>query len=150
MISDNFWARTSGTILLAGVAAIYFPACVQVRADSPESYCLIISCKNDEAVAEIYAPERICYNGDDEFFKGLQSEQRGFYALDLNDFNKGKPLEPINIRAAKENSGIVVDQFTRRLPPTTVPRGGGKVSFDTRFATNMVCSPLFETGSLSK
>jgi hypothetical protein len=156
MMDSHFWARISVIILLATIcyAACTFPACVQIRADphtdNPETYCLIISCKNEDTVVEIYAPEQICHKGDDAFFKGLQSGQRGFYALDLNNFNKGKPLEPINLRAAKENSGIVVDQFTRRLPPTTVPREGGEVSFDTRFASNMRCSPLFETGSMLK
>jgi hypothetical protein len=154
MISSNFWARISGAILLAGVATNCFAAWADVHAelvaDNTESYCLVISCKNDGAVVEIYAPQRICYRGYDEFFKDLQSEQRGLYALDLNGYDKGKSLEPINLRATRRNSGIIVDQFTRRLPATTVPREGGKVSFDNRFATDMLCSPLFETGSMPK
>jgi hypothetical protein len=146
----NFWARTSPTTLLWSITTIYLFACTQVRADNPESYCLIVSCKNDASVAEIYAPERICYGGYDKFFRGLQSDQRGFFALDLNQYGKGKPLEPIYIRAAKGNGGIIVDQFARRLPPTMVPRGGGTVSFDTRFAVDMLCSPLFDTGTMSR
>jgi hypothetical protein len=154
MISGNFWARISGAILLAGVATNCFAAWADVHAelvaDNTESYCLVISCKSDDAVVEICAPQRICYKGYDEFFKDLQSEQRGLYALDLSGYDKGKSLEPINLRATKRNTGIIVDQFTRRLPATAVPREGGKVSFDTRFATDMLCSPPFETGAMPK
>ena len=37
---------------------------------------------------------------------------------------------------------MVVDQYTRKLPPTRVPVAGGKVSFDKRFAEDMVCGPF--------
>ncbi len=121
--------------------------CEPAGAVEPESYCLIVSCKNDAAVAEIYAPERICNNGFDAFFAAIQTGQRGYYALDLNEYGKGKVLEPATLRASKVNKGVDVDQFTRGLPPATVPKEGGTVSFDTRFATGMVCSPLFETGT---
>src|SRR5208337_938342 len=128
-------------------ALTYTSLCDPAGAAEPESYRLIVSCKNDAAVAEIYAPERISNNGFDAFFEAIQTGQRGYYALDLNEYGKGKVLEPATLRASKVNKGVEVDQFTRGLPPTTVPKEGGTVSFDTRFATSMVCSPLFETGT---
>jgi len=141
-LGTNAWLR-----VLSCAALAYAAFCAQAFAAEPESYCLIISCKNDGAIAEIYAPESICYNGFEAFFEGIRGGRRGFYALDLNEYSKGKPLEPVNLRAGKGNNSIEVDQFTRGLPPTTIPKEGGTVSFDNRFAANMVCSPLFDTGA---
>ncbi len=41
-----------------------------------------------------------------------------------------------------DKKGVVVNQYTRKLPPTVVPVAGGKVSFDKRFAEGMVCGPF--------
>jgi hypothetical protein len=122
-------------------------ALAEAKAESVDGNCLVTSCRNDDAVAEIYAPESLCQS-EDALFNGLRNGQRGLFALDLNQENKGKSLEPINISAAKGDSGIVVDQYTRHLPPTVVPKEGGTVSFDNRFGENMECSPLLSTGDV--
>jgi hypothetical protein len=114
---------------------------------APESYCLVATCKNEGAVAEIYAPQRICNAGTDAFLKFIKKSQRGYYALDLNEAGKGKPLEPVNLKAAAGSKGVEVDQFTRGLPAATIPAEGGTVSFDHRFAQDMVCTPIFQTGT---
>jgi len=140
----------AGTVLktLFLNAVILCSLCVQLSAAEPESYCLIATCKNEDAVAEIYAPQRACYAGTDAFFESIRTSQRGYYALDLNAAGKGKPLEPVNLKAAAGNKGVQVDQFTRGLPAATIPAEGGTVSFDNRFAQNMVCTPLFKTGTV--
>lgn len=131
--------------------AVWMPGSAELAiAQDAAAYCLVTSCTNAGAGAEVYAPDRICHNGSDEFFNALQGEQRGLFALDLNAYGKGKAVEPINIRAAEGNSGIIVDQFTRGLPPTEVPKTGGTVSFDKRFGEDMKCSPLFETSTLAE
>jgi hypothetical protein len=66
----------------------------------------------------------------------------GLYALDLSDENKGKALEPVRVSLTPDKTAVIVDQFTRGLPPTKVPAGGGTVSFDDRFAENVTC-PAF-------
>jgi hypothetical protein len=48
----------------------------------------------------------------------------------------------VRVTLAKDKRGVVVDQYTRGLPPSTVPLKGGKVSFDNRFAENMTCGPV--------
>ena len=37
---------------------------------------------------------------------------------------------------------VIVNQYTRGLPPTRIPVGGGTVDFDHRFATDAKCGPL--------
>jgi len=37
---------------------------------------------------------------------------------------------------------VIVNQYTRGLPPTRIPVGGGTVNFDHRFATNAKCGPF--------
>jgi hypothetical protein len=34
---------------------------------------------------------------------------------------------------------VIVDQYTRKLPATRIPVGGGTVNFDNRFGTNAKC-----------
>lgn len=137
-------ALTCGA-LIAGAAGG-----MQAKAGEASSFCLVVVCKNESAAVEIYAPAPICYAGVDEFFKGLLKDNRGYYALDLREAGKGKPLEPIHLKAIEGNKGIEVHQYTRGLPPARVPKEGGAVSFDRRFAEDMTCSPLFETAAPSE
>ena len=66
---------------------------------------------------------------------------RGLYSLDLSEANKGKRLEPVNLKLTPNKQAVIVDQFTRGLPPTVVPLKGGVVSFDNRFAADVTCKP---------
>jgi len=66
----------------------------------------------------------------------------GSYVLDLTEAGKGKNAEPVQVTLSGDRKSIVVNQYTRKLPPTTVPLKGGTVSFDNRFATDAVCSPF--------
>ena len=37
---------------------------------------------------------------------------------------------------------VIVDQYTRGLPPTRIPVAGGTVDFDQRFGTAAKCGPF--------
>ena len=65
----------------------------------------------------------------------------GYYALDLSGANKGKPLEPVKVSMTADGKTVIVDQYTRGLPPTRIP-GGGIVDFDQRFGTGANCGPF--------
>jgi hypothetical protein len=107
------------------------------------AFALVLRCKNDDARVELYLPETIVRGRGDPNAR-LARPVKGYYALDLTEAGKGKPLEPVRVSLTADRKGLVVDQYTRKLPPTTVPVAGGKVSFDKRFAEDMVCGPFNE------
>jgi hypothetical protein len=37
---------------------------------------------------------------------------------------------------------VIVNQYTRSLPPTRIPVAGGTVDFDQRFGTGAKCGPF--------
>jgi hypothetical protein len=125
---------------IAGVAMILWAAAGPAVAQEG-SFRRVLECKNDGARVELYLPESIV-SGLGIANVRLAQPARGYYALDLSDAGKGKPLEPVRVRMATDKKGVVVNQYTRKLPPTTVPLAGGKVSFDKRFAEDMECKPF--------
>src|SRR6476660_707865 len=104
------------------------------------AFARVLQCKNEDARVELYIPSDIAHAGND--WKALEKTTAGYYALDLSDAGKGKPLEPVRITLTKDRRGLIVDKYTRGLPPSTVPLKGGKVSFDKRFAENLACKPV--------
>jgi len=119
--------------------------CLLAFAPAPSSaqdgaFARVLQCKNEDARVELYIPSDIAHAGND--WKALEKTTAGYYALDLSDAGKGKPLEPVRITLTKDRRGLIVDQYTRGLPPSTVPLKGGKVTFDKRFAENMTCEPV--------
>jgi hypothetical protein len=102
---------------------------------------LVLRCKNDGGRIELYVPQSIV-TGRTLANIDLSKPVNGFYALDLTEYRKGKSLEPARVRLTADKKGVVVEQLSRRLPATTVPVAGGKVSFDKRFAGDMVCEPF--------
>jgi hypothetical protein len=63
----------------------------------------------------------------------------GYYTLDLSELGKGKPLEPVRVSLSADKKWLIVNQYTRTLPPTRIPIGGGTVDFDQRFGTGAKC-----------
>jgi hypothetical protein len=125
---------------VAGVAMVLLAAGGPAAAQDG-AFRRVLECKNDGARVELYLPESIV-SGLGIANVRLGQPAKGFYALDLGDAGKGKPLEPVRVRLAAGGKGVIVDQYTRKLPPTTVPVAGGKVSFDKRFAEDMDCKPF--------
>ena len=98
------------------------------------SYVRVMSCKGPDAAMELYVPEGVLTGA-------IPSKPliNGLYALDLSGALKGKHLERVHIREGADHKSIVVDQYTRGLPPTTIPMEGGTVDFDNRFGTSAKC-----------
>jgi hypothetical protein len=63
----------------------------------------------------------------------------GIFTLDLTNLMKGKVLESVRVSLTWDGKTVIVDQYTRKLPPTRVPVGGGTVDFDQRFGTAGKC-----------
>ena len=63
----------------------------------------------------------------------------GYYTLDLSDAEKGKMLEPVRVSLSPDKKTVIIDQYTRGLPPTRIPLAGGTVDFDKRFGTRAKC-----------
>ena len=66
----------------------------------------------------------------------------GYYTLDLSGANNGKSLEPVKVSMTADGMTVIVNQYTRGLPPTRIPVDGGTVDFDQRFGTQAKCGPF--------
>jgi hypothetical protein len=79
----------------------------------------VLSCVGPDAKIEVYVPQNAKLN------------KRGVGAyLDLTDAGKGKTLEPVHVQYSRDRKSVIVDQYTRKLPPTIVPIAGATVNFD--------------------
>jgi hypothetical protein len=96
----------------------------------------MLACEGEGVRMEVYLPLSV-----DRHMRGGQSVI-GYYALDLTEANKGKPLEPVRVTLSADEKILTVDQYTRGLPPTRIPVAGGTVDFDQRFAKRAKCGPF--------
>jgi hypothetical protein len=128
-------------IPLALAAGLGLPTAPARAADpGTDSYMVrLLACKGPDAGMEIYLPQSFVFRGDAERDKALQRPVIGMYTLDLTAANKGKVLEPVRVRLSADKRTLVIDQYTRKLPPTRVPVDGGTVDFDKRFGTEAKC-----------
>jgi hypothetical protein len=101
----------------------------------------MLACEGPDASMEVYVPQSIVY-GKVPLASALAQPVIGYYALDLSAANKGKSLEPVKVSMTADGKTVIVNQYTRGLPPTRVPLGGGTVDFDKRFGTQAKCSPF--------
>ena len=90
---------------------------------------------------EVYIPEAV-WSGTGVANARLDAEVTGAYALDLTGAGKGKMLEPVHVQYSKDRKAVIVDQYTRKLPPTQIAVTGATVDFDQRFATGAKCGPF--------
>jgi len=102
---------------------------------------MMVCMQEDTPAMEIYLPQSIVF-GKKPLAQALAQPVIGYYALDLTGANKGKPLKPVKVSMTTDGKTVIVDQYTRGLPPTPIPVGGGIVDFDQRFATNAKCGPF--------
>lgn len=132
---------TTKSLPLALAAAMSLPTTPTRAADpGPESYMVrVLACAGADARMEVYLPQSIMDRGDAERDRSLLRPVIGMYALDLTAASKGKLLEPVRVHLSADKRSLVIDQYTRKLPPTSVPRSGGIVDFDQRFGTGAKC-----------
>jgi hypothetical protein len=101
----------------------------------------MFSCEGPDAKMEVYIPQSIV-SGSVPLPRALAQPVIGYYALDLSEANKGKPLEPVKVSMTADGKTVIVNQYTRGLPPTRIPAAGGTVDFDQRFGTQAKCGPF--------
>ncbi len=129
---------------LALMVILCLPA---MPADSgDEAYMIrIMACTGSDANMEIYLPQSVVFRHNDrpDLDNILAMPPTiGWYALDLTGASKGKPLEPVRLSIAPDKKHLIVDQYTRGLPATSISIAGGTVDFDQRFGTGAKCGAL--------
>ena len=104
----------------------------------------IMKCVGADANMELYLPQSLVFKRDAPPLSNVLSMPPtiGWYTLDLSDASKGKPLEPVRISISPDKKTLIINQYTRGLPPARIPITGGTVDFDQRFATQAKCSEL--------
>jgi len=123
-------------ISAATLCAFAFVATPATAAD--EAMTRVFACKGDDAAMEVYIPQSVVQGSGVANVK-LDRPVIGAYTLDLTDAGKGKGLEPVRVSLSGDKKFVIVDQYTRKLPATRIPVGGGTVNFDNRFGTNAKC-----------
>ncbi len=134
--------QLTGWLALAFTAALGLLPDAPARAADPgkDSYMArMLACEGPDAKMEVYLPQSIVFRSDAEREKALLRPVIGLSTLDLTAANKGKLLEPVRVRLSADKRTVIIDQYTRRLPPTRVPVEGGTVDFDQRFGTEAKC-----------
>jgi hypothetical protein len=137
--------RTIVSASAAALAVVTCPLAVPSRASEPgpDSYMVrVLACAGPDANMEVYLPQSIMYRDDAERDRLLSKPVTGMYALDLTAANKGKVLEPVRVRLSADKRSVVIEQYTRKLPATSVPLAGGTVDFDKRFGSAAKCGPF--------
>jgi hypothetical protein len=128
------------SVAVLGVAALAGPALA--KDPGVDSYMIrMLSCAGPDATMEVYIPESIASDAKG-MVHDLQKPVIGYYTLDLTPINKGKPLEPVKISMTADGKTVIVNQYTRGLPPTRIPVAGGTVDFDQRFGSGAKCGPF--------
>ena len=123
-------------ILRLALTAAVLAACTLPSSAADPAMVRVVSCQGPDAAMEIYLPELLLTGA-------IPTPPRieGWYLLDLSAAGKGKHLEPVHIGVSPDKKFLIVDQYTRGLPPTKIPMAGGTVNFDNRFGTNAKCTP---------
>jgi len=108
---------------------------------SYEAYMIRMLVCGHQGDMELYLPQSIVF-GSTPLAQALAQPVIGYYSLDLSTINKGKMLEPVKVSMTADGKTIIVNQYTRGLPPTRIPVGGGTVDFDQRFGKEAECGPF--------
>src|SRR5258708_36631469 len=77
----------------------------------------VFACKGDDAAMEVYIPQSAVPEGGIATAK-LDRPVAGAYTLDLTDAAKGKSLGSVRVSLSADKKFVVVDHYTRTLPPT--------------------------------
>jgi hypothetical protein len=132
-------ARMTALALLL-VATFTLPAAGKDPGSEADLIRMLV-CEGGDAAMELYVPQSIVF-GKTPLVQALARPVIGYYTLDLSGANKGKSLEPVKVSMTADGKTVIVDQYTRGLPPTRIPVNGGTVDFDQRFGTHAKCGPF--------
>jgi hypothetical protein len=101
----------------------------------------VLACVGVDAKMEVYLPQSIV-DTPAALAHALAQPVIGYYTLDLTEAMKGKALEPVKVSMTADGKTVIVNQYTRKLPPMRIPVTGGTVDFDQRFGTGAKCGPF--------
>ena len=135
-------AGRHGLVRIGLVAIMTLCLAAAAAAKEPDAEAWLIRmmvCQGNGVQMEVYLPQPVVFSR-----QGMAAGQtvNGYYTLDLSALNKGKGLEPVHVTMSADKRFVTVDQYTRGLPPTRIPVGGGKVDFDQRFGLDAKCGPF--------
>lgn len=125
---------------LSAAAIGLMTSLIASQLSAQEAYNRVFLCDGDGVKMEIYIPE----SASRDFALKDGRPVLAWYALDLSDpdLKKGKNLEAVLVRYAQDKRALVLYQFSRGLPLTVIPMGGGVVNFDNRFGSDAKCGPF--------
>jgi hypothetical protein len=126
---------------LIGVAAIALTVLVGEAPAADVAMRRVLLCDGPDAKMEVYVPDALVTGTGVQNAK-LDMQVTGAYSLDLSDAGKGKTLEPVHVQYSRDRKSVIVEQYTRKLPPTSVAIAGATVDFDQRFGTGAKCGPF--------
>jgi hypothetical protein len=110
--------------------------------DTSGAMTRMLACEGEDAKMEVYLPDSVRGMRVTPEAQALARPVIGYYTLDLTEENKGKSLEPVKVSMTADGKTVIINQYTRGLPVTRVPVGGGTVDFDQRFGTKAKCGPF--------
>jgi hypothetical protein len=127
----------SSLIVGAGLA-VFLCSVANAKDPGQDAYMIrVLACQGPDAAMEVYLPQSLALAGDAAVRK--MKPTIGWYTLDLSSAGKGKMLEPVRVSLSADGKTVIVNQYTRGLPPTRIPVAGGVVDFDQRFGTQAKC-----------
>src|SRR6516164_7711161 len=105
-----------GLILAEALAG---PAAAKNPTDADWMIRMMVRTQEGIPAMEIYLPVSIVF-GKKALAQALAQPVIGYYTLDLTGANKGKPLEPVKVSMSADGKTVIVNQYTRGLPPTRI------------------------------
>ncbi len=90
--------KHAARLRLIGATIVIFAALPAAAKDpGKEAYMIrMLACEGSDAKMEIYLPRSAVFDRDGGT-RTINNSIIGYYALDLSEANKGKPLEPVRI-----------------------------------------------------
>ena len=132
-------SRSRTFLKIAALTAALIAACADLAQASGRDGAMmrVLACTGDQVSMEVYLPQEVAFSD-----MLSMKPTYGYYTLDLTGPGKGKSLESVLVSISEDKKFVIVNQYTRKLPSTRVPIGGGTVDFDRRFGTHAKCGEL--------
>jgi hypothetical protein len=99
--------------------AFWGPAAAKDPTDADWMIRMMVCTQQNSPNMEVYLPQSIVFEKK-PLAEALARPVIGYYTLDLSDANKGKSLEPVKVSMSADGKTVIVNQYTRGLPPTRI------------------------------
>jgi hypothetical protein len=140
-MTQTYLASRGALLTCATSLAVLLCSVANAKDPGMDTYMIrVLACDGVDAKMEVYLPQSLVNKGYQTV--RMMKPTIGWYTLDLTSAEKGKVMEPVRVSMSADGKRVTVDQYTRGLPPTTIPVAGGTVDFDQRFGTKAKCGPF--------